>query len=527
MSKKTSNSQIEARIKDAFSHITPNHPSPVLSACQTSTKKGHIIMFTQKKKTSIVARIAGVAAALALLCGIGLFAYQSTNAVENTISLDVNPSVEISVNRNEKVLRVTPLNEDGQIILGDMDFKGSNLEITVNALIGSMVRNGYINELSNSVLLSVNGKNQTKNDKIREKLVTEINEILKTDSFEGSVLSQVVDKVDDELKALAEQYNISVGKAKLIRQITLQNTQYTFEELVELTINELNLLTESGSTRLEDVELNGTASDKKYIGKDAAMTIAITDAGIVAENITKYDCELDFEKGLMVYEIEIDCDDYEYDYVINAITGEIIRQEKELPRKHQTPDGEQSEGSCTETHITSQEALTKAMEHAGLAIDTSLSDYECELGRKRGVCVYNIEFDLDGYEYEYMINATTGDIVKYEKEGQKERPEHTDKEEAMTKPHWQGDKQPNDEDQKEDDRHEQTPPHKDEAMTKLEWQDNHAPAERETWAPAGEQTPPENDNDRPQKPESQPQQNAQEAETDMTNYPNGSLRPLV
>ena len=54
--------------------------------------------------------------------------YQRANAVASVVSLDVNPSIELKVNRSEKVLVCTPLNEDAKAILADMgngaDLKG-------------------------------------------------------------------------------------------------------------------------------------------------------------------------------------------------------------------------------------------------------------------------------------------------------------------------------------------------------------------------------------------------------------------
>ena len=51
-----------------------------------------------------------------MLLGGGLF-YQRANAVASVVSLDVNPSIELKVNRSEKVLVCTPLNEDAKAIL--------------------------------------------------------------------------------------------------------------------------------------------------------------------------------------------------------------------------------------------------------------------------------------------------------------------------------------------------------------------------------------------------------------------------
>ena len=386
MARKTSNEALEKRIKEAFTHVAPNDPSSVLASCGQSSGKGQILMNNQKKHfTPLVRRMAGMAAALILMCGVavGLYAYHSNVAVVSTVSLDVNPSVEITTNKNEKVLSVTALNADGEIIIGDMSLKGSDLDVAVNALIGSMVQNGYINEVSNSILLSVNGKNSEKSAALREKLVAGINEQLKTDAVEGAVLSQTIGK-DEGVKALAKEHGISQGKAQLIRQITTQNTQYTFEELVKLSINELNLLSESGSTRLENVELEGVASDKKYVGTEAALATALAHAELAEADVTGVECELDFEHGQMVYEIEFDYDGYEYDYVIDAESGEIIRQSKKLPHGGRPEGGEQDkpaegkpeEAGCTDTHITAEEALAKALAHAGIAGDATLSDSE-------------------------------------------------------------------------------------------------------------------------------------------------------
>ena len=471
MSKNTSNQALEARIKEAFTHATPNHPSSALSACEEFTQKGRILPMNTKKK-SLIFRVAAVAAAFVLCCGvaIGLFAYESGNnpadSVAATVSLDVNPSIEIALNDADTVLSVTPLNEDAKVVIGEMDLKGCDLDVTVNAIIGSMVKNGYINELANSVLLSVNGADTEKSNALREALATKINDAMQSESVDGSVLSQTVAAIDEELKALAQDNGISVGKAQLLRQFIAQNSTYTFEELVELTINELNLLSESGSTKLENVELTGkVASDKKYMGKDAVREAVLDHAGVPEDILSKFDCEMDFMDGRMVYDVKFDGDGFEHDYMIDAESGEIIRQSKKPPhgehrdeeredrfevvtdengeavtdeqgeavtvvvapetRPEMRPeDGREPMEACTETHITPEEALAKALEHAELAADAAIEDDECELGRKRGACVYEVEFDFEGYEYEYLIGASTGDVVKYQKEPVRDRDDH-------------------------------------------------------------------------------------------------------
>lgn len=412
---------VKARVKTAFEHATPRSIPPILSGAAQSTEKGRIIMMKETKNyAKLIRRVAGIAAALVLLCGIGvgLFTYQAT-AVNTTVSLDVNPSVEITVNKGEKVIAVNPLNTDGEAIIGDLDFKGSDLDVAVYALIGSMLDKGYISEISNSILLSVNSKDETTGAALRERLSTEINAQLQSESFSGAVLSQTVTE-DGELKALAETYGISLGKAKLIKQITLQNTAYTFEDLVSLNINELNLLTESGSTRLESVEAVGTASDKKYIGAEAARRIAITHAEVNEADVTKFEIELDVEKGVMVYDIEFDCGGFEYDYDVNAETGEVVKSQKEQDGKKNSSAADPNNGStgngADAAYVGEDAALSAALTHAGLAADAAVEAYECKLDREKGQMVYELEFVFGGFEYDYDINAESGAVVKYEKE---------------------------------------------------------------------------------------------------------------
>ena len=122
----------------------------------------------------------------------------------STISLDVNPSIEIRVNKYEKVLETLALNDDAEVVLGDMDFKGSSFsDVAINALIGSMLQNGYLDRSwRNSILISVDNQDPALSTALQEKLSQEVNALLQTNSFTGSVLSQTVSD-DDELKTLA------------------------------------------------------------------------------------------------------------------------------------------------------------------------------------------------------------------------------------------------------------------------------------------------------------------------------------
>lgn len=413
------NLELESRIKASYENLAPDILESVLSDCDM--QKGQVfVMQEKKKKRPLVKYLAGMAAALALVIG-GMSIYQGNHAIASKVMLDVNPSIEIWVNKGEKVLDVKALNEDAEIVLGDMNFSGSGLDVTVNALIGSMLRNGYITDAANSILVTVDNNNPTAGQAMQKKLMAEINAILKSGNVPGAVLGQTVTN-DNEIKKLADQYGITVGKAKLIRQITQQNTFYAFEDLVPLTINELNLISESGGTKLENIDSIGVASSAAYIGEQAAKDTAFNHAGVNAANVVRVMCELDWENGMMVYEVDFDAGGFEYEYDINAKTGVVVKFDKEKSDGaygSSAQSGNSATGnspsSSTQTYVGEATAKSVAYKHAGVK-ESDVYDFSCELDREHRIIVYEIDFKANGYEYDYDINALTGEVVKYSKE---------------------------------------------------------------------------------------------------------------
>lgn len=459
-----------AKIKQAYANAVPDICGVILSECEQ--KEGKVIVMTEEKKKRGFIKYLMAAASLVLVLGAGALltnVYRLNYAVSSTVSLDVNPSIQITVNEKERVLEVKALNKDGGIVIGDMDFEGSDIDVAMNALIGSMLRKGYLNELANSILISVDNNDPAKGEQLQEKLTEKVNELLESDGFFGAVLGQTI-RENGNLQQLAEQYGITQGKAQLIQQILDSTTGHTFEELAPLTINELNLIISTGTSSVEKVSSLGYASDKAYIGEDKAKETAFAHAGVSGQDILFYEMDMDLEKGVMVYEIEFKCGGFEYEYDIDAQTGEIIKNKKEVdddfPAGSQassgktddpdagsqspapgtkTPDagsqtpasgtntpaaGTQSPGGNTATPpsspqdgvgnaggtsgiLTLEQAKEIALNHAGQSASNVYFD-KVELDHDHGMQKYEIEFIAGSTEYDYEIDAVTGAILKYD-----------------------------------------------------------------------------------------------------------------
>ena len=412
--------ELNEKLRQAYEHATPDVLDAVLSDC--NEQKGRVVsMTTEKKKKTWLRPLIAAAACLCLLLGggFGLKSYRVNHMVDATVSLDVNPSVELQVNQKERVLTVKALNEDGRIIVGDMDLSGSSLDVAVNALIGSMLQNGYLNELANSILISVDNDDPVRGADLQARLSAEVDRLLQTDSFSASVLSQTVVR-SSELQQMAEQYGITLGKAQLIQDILSRSTLHTFDELAPLSINELNLLL-GKETAATQVTVIGTASEKGYIGEEQAKTIALERAGVTESELLLYKIGMDTHNGTMVYNVEFTTDSYEFDCDVNAKTGEIVKFEKEYngvaPAVSAQPDTAQPNTNQTAGEITVEEAKTIALEHAGVkAADATF--IQAKRDYDNGRSVYEIEFVVasgNGYlEYDYDIATADGSIVSFD-----------------------------------------------------------------------------------------------------------------
>ncbi len=446
------NKDIERKIQNAFSKSVPDVLDSVLQQC--SEQKGTVIEMTEKKKKKgLIYKIAAIAAAFVILLG-GTAAVLTTigsNSVETKVFFDVNPSVEILLNRDERVLGVNGLNSDGETIIGDMDFKGTDLDVSVNALIGSMLKNGYLSDIANSILISVDNGDPQKAADLQQKLVDNINAIIGGASIDGAILSQTLSH-DKNIADLAEQYGITYSKAQLISDILAENSLLTFKDLAGISINELNLIRQSGGITNDNLQVTGTPSADKYIGEKSAWTTAVQHAADNADNqeqktaisnlIPKdnnYDIsanlgkvQLDAENGKMVYEVEFRVSGFEYEYEIDALTGDVVKYDREADddyRDSQTSASDNSDSknssdnnssssnnkSSSANYIGEQKAKEIALKHAGVS-ESSAKELEAELDRENGTYIYDVSFKSSGYEYDYDINATTGEIVRSDRE---------------------------------------------------------------------------------------------------------------
>ena len=416
--------KLEQRLASAVEKTAPNDVNGVLSRCEA--RKGTVIPMTAKKTTKRKwTTLVAACLAVMLLGGGGLF-YQQANAVASVVSLDVNPSIELKVNRSEKVLVCTPLNEDAKAILADMgngaDLKGAKLDVAVNAIVGSLVRNGYLNSISSAIMISVEDKDTARAEKLQRELTSTVDGVLQTSESRASVLTQTLTQ-DAGLAQQARENSISTGKAALVNRVLALNATLKFDALAKLSVEELKDLAEAGAPAMP-------------IGMDAARSAAEEYAGTTAVDSVTAEVDPELDESPAHYEVELQTAWGEFKYLVDAYTGKVLSGQKDLlaavsasnettkpsgqkpaPASNETtkPSDQKPATSGTVQDIGYAKAKSIALNHAGLR-ENQAYDMDIELDDEDGKLIYEVEFKSGNMEYDYEIDAASGAILKHETE---------------------------------------------------------------------------------------------------------------
>lgn len=281
------NREISEKLNKAFRNAAPDVLEEALADARTRSVLPPRAVKAGRKK-SRAAYFLAAAAAVILLLGIGFIIGTLVNRspgdeVYATVSIDVNPSLEIKINREERVLEVIPLNDDAVTVIGGMDFTGSTIELTVNALIGSMYRHGFLNESNNSVLVSLDNEDADGAKDLLERITAQISEIL-DEQGGGNVIVQSA-APNERVKELARKYGVSESKAALAAELTAIDPSWEASDLGTVSIEQLDRLVtaarEFGYSTVNTVCLPPDACPDL----DEAVYRALALAGVPTEHI--------------------------------------------------------------------------------------------------------------------------------------------------------------------------------------------------------------------------------------------------
>jgi len=340
-----------------------------------------------KKKLMIVLPVVLVAV-------ISLGAY--TLLPSNSLTMDVNPSIEIETNRLDRVVSINPLNLDAEQLLKNFNPKDKNLEKVVSDLVDLMILTGHIKGGDDNIVM-ISVKDNSVDNEILVKVNNAIRAFLENKQIEATILNQAIEKGE------SRDNNVS-GRTLVAERISTLGSKLSLEELSNMSLKELIQYSKNNNIDMQNLflivtrNLDERAVNELYISRDEARNIAIK---LVNGEIIKM--ELHDDDDTPEYEIKILKDGIKYEIEIDALTGIVKEFEKD------DDDDDDRSNKPVGSIISLEDAKKIALARVnGEIIKIELDDDDD--------MEYEIEIRKDGIKYELEIDAYTGVITEFEKD---------------------------------------------------------------------------------------------------------------
>lgn len=151
--------------------------------------------------------------------------------------MDINPSIEIKVNKKDEVTNIKALNEDAKDII-DFKFNNKNLDEVVGLIADNVVEKGYAKNDEVTVLIhsNVNVNNEKVKNTVKQKFEEK--------QIRTNVI--VIDNITKGDEEFAKKNNITPAKAAYINEIKKDNEEVPTEDLIEKDIKELDAIKKTG-----------------------------------------------------------------------------------------------------------------------------------------------------------------------------------------------------------------------------------------------------------------------------------------
>lgn len=221
---------------------------------------GQVVEFrpgTSKLRYGLVACIA----LFVIVFGLGTYAYFDPYTY---VSFDVNPSVEFTVNRFDRVIKVRVVNEQNEPALDKialMEINHQKIDTAIKKTLKEVKESGYLSEES-KVVIATSNANKSK----AQNLANRLEEVVAREEKEVAVETVCVDKnkVDD-----AREYGITPGKLTLIEKLrdALGEEEFDIKEWANKTVKEIVAATNEVEKKDEkrDNKKDENKDDKKEV----------------------------------------------------------------------------------------------------------------------------------------------------------------------------------------------------------------------------------------------------------------------
>lgn len=205
------------------------------------------------------ARIASLAAALLIIFGIGSYSF-CYSLPYSYIDIDINPSIEITANMFDKIIKAEPLNKDGAALVTAGNIKNMKIREGINEILKNAVADGYIaSDTENTILFTISSKNEKKAAEIQKQLYKDkVAELGMADKN----IDVHIDKTTINIHDNARKLGLSPGKLNIIDKLIKVKPELEAEDLIDKSVKDI--MKEIKAARKDREEDSDTDSAGSY-----------------------------------------------------------------------------------------------------------------------------------------------------------------------------------------------------------------------------------------------------------------------
>lgn len=199
---------------------------------------------------------------------------------------------------------------------------------------------------------------------------------------------------------------LSIQKDREDREYEIRFYDDLYEYEIEVNYNSGRVRNFEKDLR-DNVNINQNPNTTVSMSEEEARNIALQRVGKSSEDVTFTRVRLDRENSVTVYDVYFYDAEKEYELSIDVETKEIVSYKEDYLMSSGT-------GNNNNNYIGSDRAREIVLNHAGLT-SNDVTFSKVELDVDYGIATYEIEFFYNYFEYDYEVDALTGEILKYER----------------------------------------------------------------------------------------------------------------
>ena len=191
-----------------------------------------------------------IVVAIIIIGIVGYFIWD--NRTISVITLDINPSIKINLNKKNEVKKIVAVNKDAKVIVKNISLKESKkLDYVINRIADEVEGNGFLTE-PNLVQIVLHTEGNISTNKVKKI----INDNFNKDDIGADII--VIKNITNEDKKLAKKYNINPAKAAYINSVLKENSYLKVEDIATKSVGEIKNTKETGYYCEEGYILDGT-----------------------------------------------------------------------------------------------------------------------------------------------------------------------------------------------------------------------------------------------------------------------------